>query len=515
MGGTISADILDMAATGSADLGRTRITAAGRYSWVGGVVGLGSRLGAGGGDTWAHPRYVDTFLRVGHDVGPDTVEVTLLTARDALVVHHREGFDPPVIDGYDPDRLLDSWYGRLMTTWRRHGERPALTRLVFGPDLQSNQLTGAGVLGDGPENGSVRGWDVSLERIDELPLTPASWLEVGERVALRPVAVRDFKSLLGADSVADDRGLASGGAAWVELASKGPTEVGIGARVSIHGLGKRVWAFPEPRARLRTELAGPWSATWSGGRTSQLPRADQWSAALGDPSLSPATAWSTSLGFLGSWPSGLTFGATPYASVLSNVAIKETRVGIDPEPSPLGSHDLSSEPSYGAVKGRAAGVELLVRASGQERWFGWLALTLGRSWRIDGRTGFPADQDQPLALTALLSHGLGRGWRMSGRYRLTSGHPYTEQHAVFLATEDVWQGTPGPTNGERLSAFQQLDLRVDKRWSGRADWTLYLDVFNALNIRNALVATYNPNYTELVPVLSVPIVPSLGVEVAY
>ena len=105
---------------------------------------------------------------------------------------------------------------------------------------------------------------------------------------------------------------------------------------------------------------------------------------------------------------------------------------------------------------------------------------------------------------------------MSGRVRVGSGHPHTPLTPVYDAWSDAIDGLPGPTNSARLPPFFQLDVRAERTFVGRrSTTTAYLDVVNVLGIRNPLLATYDATYTRVVPVVWIPIVPVVGVRVAY
>ena len=55
---------------------------------------------------------------------------------------------------------------------------------------------------------------------------------------------------------------------------------------------------------------------------------------------------------------------------------------------------------------------------------------------------------------------------------------------------------------------------MDKSWSRRrSKWTLYLDIQNVTGAKNPIFASYNYNYTQLVPGLYIPTLALLGVEV--
>jgi hypothetical protein len=176
-----------------------------------------------------------------------------------------------------------------------------------------------------------------------------------------------------------------------------------------------------------------------------------------------------------------------------------------------------SYPYYVATTGYAYGWETLLRVKPSGPYFGWVALNVGRSLRVDdaGQV-FAADADIPIALTVLGAWDAPRVWRFSGRYRVTSGRPYTPLYGVYDTTWDIYRPLTGGINEGRLPVFQQLDIRVDKSWSRRrSKWTLYLDIQNVTGAKNPIFASYNYSYTQLVPGLYIPTLALLGVEVVF
>lgn len=164
--------------------------------------------------------------------------------------------------------------------------------------------------------------------------------------------------------------------------------------------------------------------------------------------------------------------------------------------------------------GHAYGIELIARRN-TGRWTGWIAYTYSRSWRhnpVHGPGDLPYVLDQPHSLTLLATTALGDSWRLGGRFRYTTGNPFTPvDHAVMDGGE--WVAIDGPLLSERLPAFVQLDLRLDHAW--RRSWgvlNLYIDVQNVTNRGNPEGVTYNPQYTQRSYTTGLPIFPAIGIE---
>lgn len=164
--------------------------------------------------------------------------------------------------------------------------------------------------------------------------------------------------------------------------------------------------------------------------------------------------------------------------------------------------------------GHAYGLELIARRN-TGRWTGWIAYTYSRSWRqnpVHGSGDLPYVLDQPHSLTLLATTALGDSWRFGGRFRYTTGNPFTPvDHTVMNGTQYI--AIDGPLLSERLPDFVQLDLRLDHAW--RRSWgvlDLYIDVQNVTNRDNPEAVTYNKDYTQRSYTTGLPVFPSIGVE---
>ena len=171
--------------------------------------------------------------------------------------------------------------------------------------------------------------------------------------------------------------------------------------------------------------------------------------------------------------------------------------------------------NYG--KGRIFGGELMLRYAADEHFFGWVSYTLSRSERtwIPGQPSHLFDLDQTHILTALGSYVLGRGWELGLRFRYVTGNLYTPcSSSLFNASGTTYSCTPAPINSQRLPAFHQLDLRVDKKFVFSSfNLSLYLDLINVYNRKNPDTVQFNYDYSQSQPQsASLPFVPSLGIR---
>jgi hypothetical protein len=169
-------------------------------------------------------------------------------------------------------------------------------------------------------------------------------------------------------------------------------------------------------------------------------------------------------------------------------------------------------------KGRTYGLELIARRN-VGSWTGWIAYTYARAYRTNPTRGddeHPYVLDQPHALTIVGTTEIFAHWRFGGRFRYTTGNPYTPVAGAYTKPNGDWVAVDGPLLSERLPDFYQLDVRIDRTW--KRPWgttgvmNLYIDLQNAMNRHNPEGVTYNKDYTRLSYTNGLPIFPSIGVE---
>ena len=179
------------------------------------------------------------------------------------------------------------------------------------------------------------------------------------------------------------------------------------------------------------------------------------------------------------------------------------------------------EEYFNTGSGYVAGMELLVRYKADERFFGWIAYTLSRSERRtqDGEGLTQFQYDQPHILTVLGSYKLGRGWELGARFRFVSGPLYTPCTGVggfYDSASGAYECISGRAFSQRVPAFHQLDIRVDKTWTFR-DWKLsaYLDLYNAYVHQSPEDVSYNFNYSKSTYQTGLPLIPSIGLRAEF
>ncbi|WP_281671745.1 TonB-dependent receptor [Rikenella microfusus] len=159
---------------------------------------------------------------------------------------------------------------------------------------------------------------------------------------------------------------------------------------------------------------------------------------------------------------------------------------------------VGAEPAVSDGRGRAYGFEAEYRNDDLWGFLFTAAYTYYHSEFRRWERGTPAPRgawtpsnwDYRHLLSLVVMRSLPRGWDVGLRWRYAGGGPYTPYDAGLSSEIDSWQASHRPVadyslvNSERLPAFHQLDVRIDKTWYFRR-WTLgvYLDIQNAYNYK--------------------------------
>jgi len=162
-------------------------------------------------------------------------------------------------------------------------------------------------------------------------------------------------------------------------------------------------------------------------------------------------------------------------------------------------------------KQRMYGLELMLRHSRSEKFFGWISYTLARSEAWSNRDGkyILSGRDEPHNLQLLGSWRLRNNWEVGGRMRFVSGKP-TSPIIATVENENAKNIRPvyGERNSERQDPFFQLDMRVDKkRIYDKFILTYYIDFQNVLwpLYKSPELTYYNYNYTEKQKISMIPL----------
>ncbi len=274
-----------------------------------------------------------------------------------------------------------------------------------------------------------------------------------------------------------------------------------------------VRATVDPRLRAAVDVADRTTIKAGVGIYSQLPSIVEWNPRWGNPRLSPERSLHTSLGVAQGLPLGMDVEVTGFFKYLWDLAADSDRIVLRPE----GTVGPETFASTGV--GRIYGAELLFRKNLTKNLFGWVAYTILRSERRD-QPGDPwvlAAFDQTHILTLVGVYKLPKHWQVGARFRLVSGNPTTPVvGAIYDADSGTYIPLEGKEHGDRLPPFHQLDVRVDKRWIfRRVMLNAYLDIQNVYNRQNPEFVNYSFDYRERNYIPSLPIIPSIGLKLAF
>ena len=150
---------------------------------------------------------------------------------------------------------------------------------------------------------------------------------------------------------------------------------------------------------------------------------------------------------------------------------------------------IGNAPVTSSSRGRSYGVELLLQQKLYEGFYGLVSYTWFRSeFTSKSNEYIPSSWDSRHLVSLTGGKKLGRNWEIALRWLYTGGGPYTPYDVPRTVYRQNWDVRPygvpdyDRLNTGRISAFHQLDLRVDKKYYF-AKWSLnvYFDIQNAYN----------------------------------
>ena len=154
---------------------------------------------------------------------------------------------------------------------------------------------------------------------------------------------------------------------------------------------------------------------------------------------------------------------------------------------------LGNEEVTDGGKGRAYGVEVLFQQKFNKNIYGLLAYTLFKS-EFTGANGryLPSIWDSRHILSFTGGYKMKRNWEISIRNRFAGKSPYVGTDLEqSLASYPVFVSDYSQLGADRLGIFNQLDVRVDKKWNFKSfALNAYLEIQNIL----AQTAPEAPSY---------------------
>jgi len=152
---------------------------------------------------------------------------------------------------------------------------------------------------------------------------------------------------------------------------------------------------------------------------------------------------------------------------------------------------VGNEAVISTGKGRAYGFEILNRTRIGNKFNLIAAYTYVRSEFKDKDNNYVSTSwDNRHIFTFTSTYNLKNNWSVGAKWRFAGGLPYTPYNMELSSQKDAWD-TQGQAfldldqiNSQRLNSFNQLDIRVDKRFFFKK-WSLmlYLDIQNLFNFQ--------------------------------
>lgn len=267
-------------------------------------------------------------------------------------------------------------------------------------------------------------------------------------------------------------------------------------------------SLPNPRVQVVYRATPRLNLTAGAGVYGQPPDPEDMSPVFGNPGIGFARAIHVTSGFSFKLRPTLTFETVGFYKTLSGLVSRSALR------SPPVGQTLTQDGT-----GRVYGTQMLLRQELVRGFFGWITYSFSRSERRDhpGLAYRLFDQDQTHVLGMLASLDLGRGFEVGARFRYATGMPRTPVRGSFKVNFDgFYQPIPGAHNSERIPAFYQLDVRIEKGFVlGRTKASVFLDVQNVTNRRNPEELVYSADYQQKSTISGLPTLAVAGARLDF
>ena len=157
---------------------------------------------------------------------------------------------------------------------------------------------------------------------------------------------------------------------------------------------------------------------------------------------------------------------------------------------------IGSEKIISNGKGECVGAEFYVQQKLTKKIFYVISYTYVRS-KFSGANGqlIPSSWDNQNLISATMGYKFKRGWELGVKYRYAGGAPYTPYDLVASQQNYLLLGKGildnNQLNSLRLKAFNQLDVRVDKKINMKhTSLDIYLDIQNISAYKNESAPDY-------------------------
>jgi hypothetical protein len=269
----------------------------------------------------------------------------------------------------------------------------------------------------------------------------------------------------------------------------------------------------DPRVTVRQLLSPGLTGKLALGRYSQILGTVRRPALADDPRVVPARAWHYGAGL--EWQANAATTVTSDLWLSRRVSSGRARwtLGVDED-----TGTARGESAFIHGQTRAYGWEFLLKAAPAARVSGWISYSLARvEQRRPGDPWQRAPFDGTHRLTTVWNTRLPAGWGLGVSGTLASGYPDPIEGGVFDARAGAY--TPlraSPDADRRLPMYHQVDLRLEKTWTGEvADTVGYVDLINVGNAANTEGWDWDYRYAAPRPVRGVPVFPALGLQVRF
>lgn len=224
-----------------------------------------------------------------------------------------------------------------------------------------------------------------------------------------------------------------------------------------------------------TALRGSW------GEYRQVQRLDDISVEDGDTNPYAAQrSRQSEIGIEHRFAAGVLLRGTAYHKTITNVRPRYENL--------FDRDELFPEIKYDRVRvapdrARANGVELLLKDDSSRRLTWWVSVAHSTAVEDFGGAEVPRSSNQPNVFSFDLNYRRGSTWNFNAAGLFHNGWPTTR----VIGTYNLQQLTLalGPRNGDRLSAYQRLDVRVMRNAVfSRGVFRSWLEVTNVLNHQN-------------------------------
>lgn len=199
--------------------------------------------------------------------------------------------------------------------------------------------------------------------------------------------------------------------------------------------------------------------------------------------------------------SDLRFTFETFYKKYSNYPVS-TRTGISLANQGAEYASVGSEPILSVGEGETYGFELFVQQKLVKRLFyvASYSYVISKFSGLDDKLASSSWDNRHL-LSLTLGYKLKRNWDLGLKYRYAGGSPYTPFDLQSSQQNYLTLGTGvadySRLNSERLSSFNQLDFRVDKRLNfRRTALTFYVDIQNILKQENESFPKYTFKRTD-------------------